>query len=381
MKSYWVSGIIALVAASLQAQSLVEGTITQVTPTAVPSISWPTRPGGVYGLFRSSDPYGPFETQVGTNLTADGRSLSLADGSASGGGYYYRVEELAPGYARYLIVDLSGGSGAVTYPVTYTNVIPTLLTDASYKTNKIVLRVLAAGAFTMGTPVGELNRDASREYLHPVTFTQPFYIGVFEVTRGQYKSVMGGSYTNTTFPVGGVSYDNIRGSAAQGGGGWPTNSAAYSLSFVGRLRDKTGLAGLDLPTEAQWECACRAGTTATCHNGKDPASTTDWAAVDDIAWHAPHTDGTTVGSFRPNGWGLYDMSGNVAEWVLDWSAADLRSYTVDPAGPVSGSQRLTRGSAYSSGTVDFLRSGRRTSAFAPDYVYAPIGFRLARRLP
>jgi formylglycine-generating enzyme required for sulfatase activity len=359
--------------------------IERVSPVAVPVISWPTRAGGVYGLFRSAGPDGPFETQIGTNLVAGGASLSLADGTAAGGAYVYRVEELAPGYARYMVVDVSAGSTAESYPVVYTNVIPELLTDASYKTNRIVLRVLPAGTFTMGTPAGELGRNATQEYLHPVTFTKPFYISVFEVTRGQYRCVQGGSFADWTLPSNGISYDSIRGSTnATDGINWPTTGTAVApASFMGRLRARTGLDGFDLPTDAQWEYACRAGTTAAYNNGNNPASTTDYAALDDVAIRYPSAY-AAVGSRRPNGWGLYDMHGNVAEWCLDWFAGDLRpaAYAVDPVGPASsGSGRVTRGSARTSQDMTFLRSGRRGSPFAPNSTYEAFGIRLVGQLP
>lgn len=362
-----------------------EGTILSVAPVTVPVVSWPTRPGGVYGLFRSADPYGPFETQIGTNMVADGTSLSLADGGAAGGTYYYRAEELPAGYARYMIVDVSAGSSAESYPVSFTNVIPGLLTDASYKTNKIVLRVLPAGTFTMGTPAGELGRNATQEYLHPVTFTKPFYISVFEITRGQYQRVQGVSSAEPTLPANGISYNTIRGSTNETDGiNWPvTGTAVASGSFMGRLRTRTGFGGFDLPTDAQWEYACRAGTTTAYHNGNNPTSSTDYAALDDVAIRNP-TMYTAVGSRRPNGWGIYDMHGNVAEWCLDWMTGDLRSevYAVDPVGPVSGgSGRVTRGSARTSADMTFLRSGRRGSPFAPNSTYEAFGIRLVRHLP
>jgi formylglycine-generating enzyme required for sulfatase activity len=383
MKRFFLSALAATAAAGVCAQT--EGTILQVAPVAVPVISWPTRPGGVYGLFRSADPYGPFETQIGTNRVADGTSLSLADNSAAGGKYYYRAEELPEGYARYMVVDVSAGPAAESYPVAYTNVIPELLTDASYKTNKIVLRALPAGTFTMGTPAGELGRNAAQEYLHPVTFTKPFYIAVFEITWGQYYRVRGGSYSGSAAPANGIPYDTIRGSTNETDTvNWPaTGMAVAPTSFMGRMRARTGINGFDLPTDAQWEYACRAGTTTAYHNGNNPTSTTDYAALDDVAIRYP-TGYTAVGSRRPNGWGIYDMHGNVAEWCLDWWRADLRpaEYAVDPVGPLSGgSGRVTRGSARTSQDMTFLRSGRRGSPFVPDSTYEAFGIRLVRHLP
>ncbi|MDD4017127.1 MAG: SUMF1/EgtB/PvdO family nonheme iron enzyme [Kiritimatiellae bacterium] len=352
--------------------------ITQVVPKAAPIISWPTRAGGVYGLFRSADPYGPFETQVGTNLVADGTLLSLADGGAAGGKYYYKVEELAPGYARYMIVDVSGGTNAAAWPVAYTNVIPDLLTDESHKTNKIVLKLLPAATFTMGVPV---------KAGVPVTLTRPFYASVFEVTQAQYTKATGQAKGMTGLPAD-TSYNNIRGSTnAADGVNWPvtTNKVAPG-SFMGMLRAKTAteadVLDFDLPTDAQWEYACRAGTTSHFNNGRNAASANDWGAVNELARTMSNGSGkATVGSYLPNGFGLYDLHGNVAEWCLDWSWDGPAAYAVDPAGPGSGSYRLLRGGSHTSPATDFLYSAGRVKTFRPEQNEGNIGFRLVCRLP
>jgi len=320
-----------------------------------------------------------FETQVGTNLVADGTLLSLADGSAAGGKYYYKVEELALGYARYMIVDVSGGTNAAAWPVAYTNVIPNLLTDESYKTNKIVLKLLPAATFTMGLPV---------KAGVPVTLLRPFYASVFEVTQAQYTKSTGVAKGITSLPIGGVSYNDIRGSTnAADGVNWPvtTNKVAPG-SFMGMLRAKTateaGVLDFDLPTDAQWEYSCRAGTTSHFNNGKNAASTNDWSAVNELARTMSNGSGkTTVGSYRPNGFGLYDMHGNVAVWCLDWSWDGPTAYAVDPAGPGSGSLRLVRGGSCTSPTADFLYSSNRVKNFTPDQTADNVGIRLVCRLP
>lgn len=352
--------------------------VTQVTPKAVPVIAWPTRPGAAYGLFRSSNAYGPFETQVGTNLVADGGMLSLADVDASDGSYTYKVEELVPGYARYMVVDVSGGTNAAAWPVTYTNVIPDLLTDDTYKTNKIVLKLLPAGTYTMRQPV---NTGV------PVTLTRPFYAGVFEVTCAQYTKVTGLSFGLTTFPVGGVSYDAIRGSVANGIN-WPaTTNDVLAGSFMGRLRAKTsaeaGALFFDLPTDAQWEYVCRAGTTSHFNNGCNAASAADWGAVNDLAWNKTNSGGGSraVGLLTPNGFGLYDMHGNVTEFCLDWSWSGPTESAVDPTGPsATSSSRIYRGGTYSSPDLSTLYSSSR-GTFNPASTQFNIGFRLYCQLP
>ncbi len=362
-----------------QAEGGVEApVITQVTPKVVPVIAWPTRPGAVYGLFRSTNPSGPFETQIGTNRVADGSMLSLADVTAVGGSYTYKVEELAPGYARYLIVDVSGGSGATSWPVTYTNVIPELLTDESYKTNMIVLKLLPANTYTMRQPVSAGV---------PVTLTRPFYAGVFEVTCAQYTKVTGLAFGLTTLPVGSVSYNAIRGSVADGIN-WPATTNDVSAgSFMGRLRAKTsaeaGTLFFDLPTDAQWEYACRAGTTSHFNNGRNAASAGDWGAISDLAWNTVNTGGgsRSVGLLTPNGFGLYDLHGNVTEFCLDWNWSGPTAYADDPTGPTAtSSTRIYRGGTYSSPNLSTLYSSTRGS-FNPASTQGNIGFRLYCQLP
>ena len=157
----------------------------------------------------------------------------------------------------YMVVDLSGGTSASNYPVSYLSGVPSDGWTDEYKTTKLVMRRIPAGTFTMGSPSGELSRSDD-ERQHRVTLTKDFYIGVFEVTQRQWELVMGNwpsYFSNTTYyqtrPVEQVTYSDIRGYSA--GTHWPANDAVDAESFMGRLRAKTGLATLDLPTESQWE--------------------------------------------------------------------------------------------------------------------------------
>ncbi len=168
----------------------------------------------------------------------------------------------------YMVIDLSGGTGASSYPVTYLSSVPAGGWADTYKTTKLVLRKIPAGTFTMGSPTGELGRQ-SDEIQHTVTLTKAFYIGVFEVTQRQWELVMGNrpSYFNNsayyaTRPVEQVSYNDVRENPANSAisPNWPASSQVHPDSFMGKLRSKTGFATFDLPTESQWEYACRAGT-------------------------------------------------------------------------------------------------------------------------
>lgn len=171
------------------------------------------------------------------------------------------------------------------------------------------------------------------------------------MTQKQYELVMGanpasGYGVGDTLPVYKVSYDDIRGSST--GAGWPTSSAVDGESFLGKLRARTSI-DFDLPTEAQWEYACRAGTTGKYYwTGEGLASSL-------CAWYILNAGGVThnVGSKRPNDWGIFDMSGNVSEWCRDWYSPTL-AYGTDPKGAASATynRRVERGGCFSSGEID-----------------------------
>lgn len=245
------------------------------------------------------------------------------------------------GAAPYLVIDLSGGTNATTYGVTHLTHVPEGGWSDLYKTTNLVLRLIPPGTFRMGSPSDELGRE-SGEGLHTVTLTKPFYIGVFEVTECQYGLVMG-SANGSTIPAHYLSYNDIRGTV--NGAGWPTHNQVDADTFMGRLRAKANVLA-DLPTEAQWEYACRAGTSTALNNGKNLTSVGGRCAnLDEVAWYHPRTDGnfTMVGSFAPNAWGVYDMHGNVTEWCLDGidRLIDLGDET-DPKG-AGGEYRILRG--------------------------------------
>ena len=261
----------------------------------------------------------------------------------------------------YCVIDLSGGADALSYPVSYATDVPS---GNVYKTMKLVLRLVEPGTFMM---------DGKYE----VTLTKPFYCGVFEVTQRQWELVMGSNPCSSiscakgnSNPVEHVSYDMIRGSS--NGARWPYSSAVDTTSFLGKLRTKTGINGFDLPTEAQWEYACRAGTTTTYYWG-------GW--MDDrCCWYRDNSDSTThpVGEKRPNAWGLYDMSGNVEELCLDWWGTRTSGVT-DPVGPSSGPYRITRGGSSWDSNPDICSSSNRSAA-RPSEGHFSRGFRIVRTL-
>ena len=233
------------------------------------------------------------------------------------------------GSGLYMVVDLNGNG--YHFPVTYMDAAPAKWGD-EYKTNKIVLR-------RIDDPNGV------------------YYVGVFEITEAQWAKVMGGSSTSTK-PKAYVSYNAIRGDASVYD--WPTSNEVSRNSFMGALRLMTGLATFDLPSEAEWEFAARAGVTTKWLCGDSETG------LDDYAWYSANSGGSTyeVGTRQPNAWGLYDVHGNVFEWCLNWSS-DAASY------------RVLRGGAYlydASYCAFPFRYGLN-----PSFGYYDSGFRLSCR--
>ena len=242
--------------------------------------------------------------------------------------------------AKYLVLDLA------TYEIREEEKgpaeDPNILNDDKCRTTELWLRRIEPGTFLMGSPYGEKGRDHYLEKPHKVTLTKPYYIGVFEITQkqnqmiGQYKSFKDSE--NNTRPLHSASYSRIRGNDK--GASWPKSNEVDDDSFLGKLRAKTNLL-FDLPTEAQWEYACRAGTTTAFNNGKDLAD----GVMDEIGccgqphkneWEDPYriiVKTAKVGSYLPNAWGLYDMHGNVWEWCLDWADQYDSDPAINPKGP------------------------------------------------
>ena len=232
--------------------------------------------------------------------------------------------------------------------------VPGGVTNSMYKTEFLVLRKIPAAGV-----VWRMGPDTNAWGGSPVTckvmLTQDYYMGIYEFTKKQYGLIKGTSDSGTT-PMNELDvWDNVRGSRYP----WPAVGEGYtnfthdvaSDSALGRLRSRTGIDSFDIPTEAQWEYACRAGNGWFWYNQTAYASNVSQLDVNllkAIAWYGDNSQGASISAYiknvglkQPNAWGLYDMLGNVEELTLNW-AGDYYpmpdsedSFVVDPKGPVT----------------------------------------------
>ncbi len=224
---------------------------------------------------------------------------------------------------------------------------------------KLKMIRIKPGTFTMGSPKGESSGRRDDEVQHQVTLTKDYWLGKYEVTQAQYQAVMGSNpshFKGHNLPVEQVEWNN-------------------AMSFCARLTEMERKAGrlpegyeYTLPTEAQWEYACRAGTTTALNNGKSP----EFFNVDEVGWFQKNSNEThPVGQKKPNAWGLYDMHGNVNEWCLDWFGAYPTSSVTDPAGPGTGSYHVLRGGGWTS-TPSGCRSAYRRNDAPPEAIRSQV---------
>ena len=229
------------------------------------------------------------------------------------------------------------------------------------------LKLIPKGTFKMGSAANDPDADLD-EPQHQVTFTQDFYIGEFEVTQSQYEKVIGSNPSQfprnknidrSNYPVEQISWEDAV-AFCQGLSNLPDEKAA------GRV--------YRLPTEAEWEYACRAGSQAAFCFGDDAR------LLNQYAWFDKNGEGQThpVGLKRPNDWGLYDMHGNAWEWVADWYEVYPRKSVTDPKGPRSGTDRVYRGASWNY-NPGYLRSANRTatSPKVRGFEFLSISFRIA----
>ena len=305
--------------------------------------------------------------------------------------------------------------------------VPYGVTNDIYKTHILLMRKIPPAGVTwrMGQPVGGEScasgtgaNDTRAAILdnetgHMVRLTNDYYAAVFMTTQYQYWRMTGSkSATSSTYsgenrdfvPLDYIAYDVLRGAADGSFLSWPrAEHDVKDGSVLRTFRDFTGIESLDLPTEAEWEYACRAGTDSALNNGKecsDPTSGHADANMAEVGWmryNPPLKQNTPlpVGLLKPNNWGLYDCHGNVGEWCLDWwcggedyrdtfvSGWESGSVTIAPAGPVNADGTLTtrtvRGGDHFYGS-SWARSASRRIRYAPDAETYHCGFRLFCRI-
>ena len=344
-----------------------------------------------------------------------GNGFKIADGCAKAVVTAWSLDNTP----NYMVVDISAGAQPNTqryYPAA--DFIPGgLLGMDEYRTTMIVMRKIMAKdvVWTMGSTLQETQRKpqlCTDEDTHAVQLTNNYYIGVFEVTQTQWALIQTGrptpakhSVEGAMRPVEDVCYNEIRNAAADttaatAAYNWP--AAPKPASFLGLLRTKTGI-DFDLPSEAQWEFACRAGhgdtkygDGSTIMNALREAD----ANLDRLARYRmnsgmsgiaePSDGGPTnctaiVGSYEPNSWGLYDMLGNVWEQSLDWCESDITGFNgavnIDPANSAktlsgaTGSNRTIRGGGWNHYGIPHCRPATRL-AFSPTGRDKAIGFRV-----
>ena len=214
--------------------------------------------------------------------------------------------------------------------------------------------LIPAGTFMMGSPESE-DRPWDNETQHKVTLTKPFYLGKFTITQEQWKLVVGNNPSQTKrakLPVTDVSWDDCQ-------------------DFIKKLNANSS-GGYRLPTESEWEYACRAGTTTAYSFG-------DNITPKDANYFDSNTGKTLAGgSYKPNAFGLYDMHGNVHEWCEGWYEKYPVEPVTDPKGPATGEKKVLRGGSF--GTLDAKVRSSFRFIFSPSGQYFDFGFRLARTI-
>ncbi len=231
----------------------------------------------------------------------------------------------------------------------------------------MLLVPIPAGEFQMGSPDSDSVAYDNEKPQHLVKITKPFYLSVHEVTQQQYEKVMG------VRPWQGKDY-------VQEGPDYAATHVSWNdaVEFCRKLSEQDGVE-YRLPTEAQWEYACRAGTTTVYSFGDHASKLGQYAWYRKSAWDIGQKYAHRVGQKLPNPWGLYDMYGNVFEWCQDWEAPYGSEKVVsDPMGPAQGEGLVLRGGSFY--LAPFVRSAYRYYPYPVDRSYT-FGFRVARTYP
>ena len=265
----------------------------------------------------------------------------------------YLLDETATNFPLSLFGSKLDDAAQTPPPAQITIQLPDLPINAT----PFKMVYIPAGEFTMGSPDNEKDRSAIEGPQHRVTITPPFYMGMYEVTQAQWQAVMGSnpsSFKGGNLPVESVSWNDCQ-------------------EFIKKL-NTLGQGIFRLPTEAEWEYACRAGTVTRFYWGDD----NDYSQIGQYAWYSSNSGSQTheVGKKLPNAWGLFDMSGNVWEWCQDWYSDYTSDRQTDPQGPSTGSYKVFRGGSWGN-DPGYCSSAHRNSN-NPDYRGNSVGFRVVR---
>ena len=293
----------------------------------------------------------------------------------------------------YMAVDLRTDAEAprVRYYAS-PDAVPGGVADRRYKSDFLLMRRIPAAMVRhrQGSPVGTAIR-ADNETAHYCTLSEDYYMGVYEFTERQNENIGGSRYATPSFvtgddspyyPLSGVFWKNdIRGNVG-------VSAAPASSSILGRLNARAGLTTFDLPTDAQWEYACRAGTSSSLPDGTEAAyNGSGLANLKAMAWiggDSPNADGHPheVGLKAPNAWGLYDMLGNIREWCRDGNAAYAND--ADVADPVLSGSFIIRGGCWNDGPYNCrpaYRNDNGDSGWQNPNIKSYLGFRPMCAIP
>lgn len=249
-----------------------------------------------------------------------------------------------------LLVVVAGGVGRQAYAAPPSQEkAPILEKELSFDLGggvELELVLIPAGEFLMGSPDADSSAAGDEKPQHRVRITKPFYLGKYVVTQEQWQAVMGVNpsyFKGPKRPVDTVTWDDCQEFLAKLGEGFAKGKGRFAL-----------------PTEAQWEYACRAGSTTRYCFGDDEGS------LGAYAWYCGNSGGSThpVGQKKPNAWGLYDMHGNVWEWCQDWyyEGFYVRWPTSDPTGGGAGPRRASRGGGW------YSRAEHCRAAYRADFL-------------
>jgi formylglycine-generating enzyme required for sulfatase activity len=319
------------------------------------TLNWDSAGSGVSYKVYYNTQNDPARASALSNLTT-GTSMTIT-GLGSGTTYYFWVSTVKDGQESGKSPMVIALIAAAAVPV---NPAPNVPSD---------MVLIQGGTFRMGSPESEANRRGN-EFRHQVTVSS-FYMGKYEVTQIEYAALMGkypSASEGDNLPVEQVTwYDAVNYCNARSQKEGLTPAYTVSGNNVTWNRNANGYR---LPTEAEWEYACRAGTTTPYSSG---------SSVDSVGWYTNNSGRKThpVGTKEANAWGLYDMHGNVWEWCWDWYGDYIREVQTDPLGASLGSDRVLRGGGWRTTDGQYVRSAYRGRC-SPSDSDSDQGFRLLR---